>query len=382
MRVVNDISVPYNEDTKFPFGSIKNETPTEQGTPVVEEIYGDILTNNYKMLQEVGITPTGTQDSDTSQYQILEALKLLPNSLNDIEQVLSLTATTWDVPFNLTYLPDKYHFVARAAENYVAGVVYDFKGTGVATYPFLSSGFNGGDLILVTIDVSGVRAYSLSALSGASVDVLTPLGTPVSYNDTNNMFYFDSGSLMSDTPSIDYLQSIIRVDLADGTIVLNDVFVVGGMVLCFCLIPATNDYIFREFDISDLSVSTPVSIDISLANATDYVPYAYFDGTNMYLSNSANGVINDFDFKQFNYTAGSLISVSSFSIDSSFVKTTNAVIKNGLLYTLINGELNSFNLTTGAKISVDTYPGISGNIFIFNSEVYFGSGEVAKKWII
>ena len=101
MRTIKNQNIPQNSDAKFPFSTILNETETNSGTPVIEEVYGDILTNIYKLLQVVGVTASETQDSDTSQYQILEALKLLPNSLNDIEQVLSLTTTTWNVPLNL-----------------------------------------------------------------------------------------------------------------------------------------------------------------------------------------------------------------------------------------------------------------------------------------
>ncbi len=70
MRTIKQLSVPQNTAINLPDGGIKNETDTEDGTPVVEEIYGDILSNNYKLLEEVGIDPTGTQDNEDTQYQI------------------------------------------------------------------------------------------------------------------------------------------------------------------------------------------------------------------------------------------------------------------------------------------------------------------------
>ena len=381
MRTIKDLAIPQNSDAKFPFGTIRNETDTEDGTPVVEEVYGDILTNIYKLLQTVGITPTATQDSDTSQYQILEALKLLPNSLNDIEQVLGLSVTTWSVPFNLDFLPNKYFFVARASENYVAGTTYTFKGTTDTEYGFSSSGFKSGDEVLVIIDSSGVRAYSLSFLSDTATEVFSVMGTPLAFNDTNKIWYQEMGQLMSDVPSVDSLESIIRVDLSDGTVLLNDILVMNGYVLCFCLIPATNTYFFRQFILSDLSVSAPVTlVGTTFDDADDFQPYVYAQQGVVYVTNSMNTTADDNEVSKLNFTAGNLTFVSTTTLDTGFVKTSNAVIKSGLLYTMILGVLESYNLTSGAKVSLGNYSGVAGQLINFNSQVYFYSGEVCKRW--
>lgn len=383
MRTIKNLAIPQNSDPKFPFSTIRNETDTEDGTPVVEEIYGDILTNAYKLLQSVGLVPTGTQDSDTSQYQILEALKLLPNSLNDIEQVLSLSATTWGISFNLDYLPNKYVFVARASEDYVAGTSYSFKGSTATEYPFSSSGFKASDELLVIIDQSSVRAYSLSSLGGSSSEVFTVMGTPVAFNDTTKVWYQEEGKLMSDVPSVDYLENIIRVDISNGTVLLNDIFVLNGYVLCFCVIPATNDYFFRQFVLTDLSVSQAVSLSgASFSNASDFIPYVYAKQGLVLISNDMNTTTDDFSLSKFVYNpVGAVLTLSStIDLDVSFVKTTNAAIKGDLLYTMISGILESYNVVSGTKLSLGTYSGVAGQIFGFNGEVYFTAGDVAKKW--
>jgi len=55
MRTIKNLAVPQNSDPKFPFSTIQNETDVLDGTPVVEEIYGDVLTNLYKLLQVVAV---------------------------------------------------------------------------------------------------------------------------------------------------------------------------------------------------------------------------------------------------------------------------------------------------------------------------------------
>lgn len=382
MKTIQQISsIPKEVSANHPYGAILNETETDDGTPVIREIYNDQLVNDYKLLEEVGITPTGNEDNETNGYQILQALKILPNELNDVERILGLSATTWSVDFNLDFLPNKYFFVARASENYVAGTSYSFKGTTATEYGFSSSGFKSGDELLVIIDQSEVRAYSLSFLSNAATEVFTVMGTPLAFNDTNKIWYQESGQLLSDVPSVDNLESIIRVDLSDGTVLLNDIFVLNGYVLCFCLIPATNTYFFRQFILSDLTVSAPVALSgTSFSNVSDFAPYVYAEQGIVYVTNSMNTTANDYSISKLNFTPGTLTFVSTTSMDVSFVKTTNAVIKSGLLYTMISGVLESYNLSSGVKASLGTYSGTAGQLFGFNDQVYFTAGQVAKKW--
>jgi hypothetical protein len=382
MRTIKNLAIPQNNEAKFPFSTIQNETDVLDGTPVVEEVYGDILTNFYKVLQTAGITPTGTQDNDETQYQLLEALRKLPNLLNDTEQVLSLTGSVWSVPFNLDFLPNKYFFVARASDNYVAGTTYSFKGSTATTYGFTSSGFKTGDEVLVIIDSSTVRVYSLTQASEGSNEIFTVMGAPVAYNDTDKVWYQESGKLLSDAPSVNELESVIRVNTSNGTVLLNDIIVMNGRVICFCVIPSTNTYFFRQFSLSDLSVSVALTTSVAFGTSSDFSPYIYADSGFIYITNDMNTSADNFSISKFSYnpTAASLTFVSSVDLDSSFEKTTNAVIRSGLLYTMVSGILNTFNLTTGIKASIGNYSGVVGQIFKLNGQVYFTSGQVGKKW--
>ena len=383
MRTIKNLAVPQNTDAKFPFSTILNETDTNDGTPVVEEIYGDVLTNIYKLLQKVGITPTGDQDSDVTQYQILEALQKLPNTLNDIEQILTKSGSVWSINLPIELLPNKYFFFAKATDLYQPGASYTFKGTGPTVYPFSSNGFKASDELLLILDTTGVKAYSLSVLDAVSDEIITPMGLPLSFNDSDKMYYQTDGNLISDTPSVNYLEQIIRVNVSDGTVILNDIFVMNGYALCFCLITASNTYFFRQFALSDLSVSVAVT-GITFGNTTNHSPYVYAKQGVIYVTNGANGTANDYAVNKYNYTGStaSMASVSSVNLDVSFVKTSNAVVVGDNLFTLVSGIFTKFSLNTGIKTDLGNYGGISGNIFGFNGKTYFGSGEVAKRWVL
>lgn len=384
MKTLSQLSVVKEVSAAHPFGAIINETDTNDGTPVIRELYNDLLVNHYKLLQAVGMTANGNEDSEVAGYQILEALKKLPNTLNDIERVLDLTGSVWSVDLPLEILPNKYFFIARASENYSTGANYTFKGSGVTTYPFSSSGFKSSDEVLVIIDGSGVRAYSLSFLETVSDEIFTVMGLPVAFNDGSKMFYQSDGKLLSDVPTVDYLESIIRVNVSDGTVLLNDMIISSGYVLCFCVYPNTNTYFFRQFDLVDLSVSQSVTINgASFSNASDFSPYLYAKKDTIYITNGMNSTANNYSITKLLYEPllDKLTFVSNSSLDVSFEKTSNAVVKDDFLFTLNNlGVLNKFNLNSGVKTLVGDFGGIAGNLFGYNGSIYFSAGQVAKKW--
>jgi hypothetical protein len=385
MRTIKNLDVAQNSNAKFPFSTIQNETDTQDGTPVVEEIYGDIITNTYKLLQEVGITPTETQDSDTSQYQILQALKQLPNSLNDIERVLSLSGTTWSVDLDLSYLPNKYFFVARASDNYVSGISYNFSGSNESSIPFVSGGFKASDELLVIIDNDEVRAYSLSAFYGVKEEVFSVLGQPLSYNDSDKMYYFEDGKLFSDTPSINDIQTTIQNFYEDSEIVICDVAILNGYVLCLCLKPSTINYFFVQFALNDLETVQEVDVvETSFGDSVDYVPYMYVDGFEkyVYISNTMNTLSDDFKLTRLSYfpLANELSSPTEIDLRTFFEKTTNSVINGNYIYTLISGNLKKYGLSDESVEDLGRFPNALGRLINFNGNIYLLNGEVAKKW--
>jgi hypothetical protein len=169
-------------DSNLPFGStIQDETETQAGTPIVADLMQDILSNLYRLLEVTKITPTNAFDGYSTQYQLVDALKKLANSMNDIEQVLTLDGTTWSVDLDLTILPNKYIFLARASDDYDIAETYSFKGSGTDTYSFTSEYFKTGNLLLIVIDTGTIRSYTISK---SLQNVL----------DTNPIATFSSGS--------------------------------------------------------------------------------------------------------------------------------------------------------------------------------------------
>lgn len=381
MKVIGNLPIVKDIDAKYPFGAtIQNETDTNDGTPVIREIYGDVLMNLYKIMQLAGITPNDLEDNSDTQFQLVDAFKKFSNEINDVNHVLELNGNVWSLPLNLAILPNKFVCFAQVTDNYVSTESYTFKGTGTLEVPFNSTGFNASEQVLIVIESTGVKAFSLEKLQEVADAVYTPLGSPIAFNDTDKMYYKEEGYLISDLPSSSDLQQLIRVFASDGTLVLNDVFVQNGKVICILFIPANSEY--RIYDLSlDL---TSISLNITFGSGTDYSPYFYLDlDGNLFVTNSGNDEIDDFLINKYSRNViGTFALISTTPIDISFEKTTNAVIHNGFIYTFVNGYLRKYNLTTGIKTDVMYLPSVNGQLFRFNGEVYFTTGEVAKKWFL
>lgn len=387
MKIIKDLQVPYNTNSaKFPWGQIKDETETSPGTPVVKDIYGDILVNMYKILEDAGVAPNGLEDSEESQYQILEAFKKFTNDLNDIEQVVSLSGTNYVIPLDIDKLPNKYVLFCRMADAYVPGETYTISGTGNDSFPLTSpTGFNASDEVLMVLDQSGVRVYSFQSFAAATTSegVFPSFGNPVAFNDSDKLYYESSGKLITDAPTINSLQQSIRVLTGTSTLYVNEMMVLQGVVLCVVFDTAAQTYRFFQFPLTDLN--TPVEVAISgIPTGVDNSPYVYTDGTYIYISNKSGTTANDNEIDKYSYnkTSPSLTYSQSVILAAGFSKSTNVVIKDGKLISFVNGSLNKYDLTDGSNTELGVYNTLLGIIFNYQGEVYYSNGEVAKKWTV
>src|SRR5690606_8659761 len=114
---------------------IRNENAdgTILGTPVVREIYGDILTNIYAIIKNAGLDFTETEDSETTQYQLLDALKVFFNKTNDLQQLLTVNALNINSAFSFDNMPENYVFIGKLTEDISAGVNYSLNSLGLSS---------------------------------------------------------------------------------------------------------------------------------------------------------------------------------------------------------------------------------------------------------
>tara|TARA_R110002050_G_scaffold99609_1_gene206376 strand:- start:1335 stop:2495 length:1161 start_codon:yes stop_codon:yes gene_type:complete len=386
MRTIGNLPITKKTDAKYASGAtIQNETDTQDGTPVIEEIYGDVLQNMYKLLEVTNETPTNVEDSNDSEFQILKALKRLPNNQNDIEQVLTLTSNVWSVPFDFSALPNKYFFFARPTDAFLPGQSYTIQGTDGNPIAFTSqTGFNASDEVLVVLDTGTVRAYSLTRLNQVT-EVFNVFGQPLSYNDSSKLYYQENGNILTDDPSIGLLESVIRFDAGNGTLIVNEMFILSGKVICVVFDPTAITYLFYSFDLTDLTTSTLISVSGgSIPTGTDNTPYFYCSSAGIYVTNKGGSNVNDYEleFYGFDSVSNTLTYSSLTTLDTSFVKTTNIVIGDNDLFSLISGVLNKFPLNGGSLVSLGNYNTVIGFLFSLDGKFYFTGGDVAKRWTL
>lgn len=384
MKTLKQTGFVQDEDiVKFPHGAIQNKTDLQPGTPVVREVYNDLLQNIYKLLDITGVVANGTEDSETSQHQIIDALKKFSNELNDLQQVVTLNANEWSVNFNIDLLPDNYVFIGKVSDNYVSGTSYTFKGTGVNSYSMISdSGFNASDLVLVIINQSQVVFLNLSSITGGN-EVVTSFGTPLTFNDGNEVHYLSDGYISTNKPSVSNVQQHIRVLASNANLIVTDAIILKGKLLCFVFDTSALEYFFYDFDINDLTTPNLVTND-PFISGVDNQPYIYSDGTFVYMTNGDNGTVNDYDIKKYSYdeNTSTLTGVTSFQIENTFEKTTNAFITGDFLFTFTSGNLYKYDLTSNSKVFVDFYNNINGVVFKQNGNTYYSNGEIAIKWVL
>lgn len=389
MRTVKQLPVgtPIENDfDKFPDSTVLNETDVNEGTPVVREVYGDILTNIYRILRLTKELANGIEDSEVNGYQFVTALQKFSNVLNDIEQQLNLDGTVFSINIDLSILPNRYVILVRPVENMVEGTTYTFKGTGVQEYPFTAiAPFKSGDLLLLVIDTAGVRAYNVTN-DHSEAELFTPFGTPLAFNDSSKVWYQEQGVLFSDKPELFDLQAALRLSLSDGTLLVYEMLLINSYVYCLTFIPGSLTYAIYRFSITNLTAPILVTMIGKLFPSgvieNDFKPNIYTDGSSMFITNGTGNTANDFEIDKFSIAGNDLTYTGSLSIDNGFVKTTNAVCKTDQIFTLVNGQLKKYNLNTGVETFIANYPTSLGLLFVLKNKTYFSSDEVAKQWAL
>ena len=385
MKVLGQIAEIINKDidNKYPFGAnIRNETDTIFGTPVVREIYGEIIMNLYKLLELTNETPTGTEDNDTTQYQIVNSIKKLANDINDTVEVMQLDGTQFSLNIDFSILPNNFIKIVRASESFNLALDYSIIGTDENEYLFSSvGGFNSSDLVLLIFETSGnVTAYSLTK-STTDTNVYTPFGSPLAYNSGSIMMYQNDGVLINQGLQITDYESIIRTQLSDVSLIVKDIFKINGSTIFTVTKPSDNTYL-KVFHVT--GVSNPIEL-IPSGNVSPFsneeTPVILCDGAFLYISNGSGSMVNKYTVDAYQIVVGSntLTFASRVDLDYSYLAVENAIVKSGFLFEFNSGQLDKYNLSSGAKTNVVNLGSVNGQIFMFNGNAYLTTGEIGTK---
>ena len=387
MKTLRNLPVPQDGDNiNFPDGQIRNETTTELGTPVVREIYGDVLTNIYKILRDSGINPTETEDGEGSQYQLLDALKVFFNKLNDIQQTLTVNAADIAINVNFDHLPINYIFIGKVTEEILATENYTLNGTGGLSYPLTSDvNIPASSIVLLTLNAAGSKLVNISS-SVIETWLNTSFGTPLAFNESNKLLYYSNGIILTDFPASFLIENKIQVFSGSLNIKIVDVVLLKGKLICFTFDTVLLKYQAFSFNEDNLDVVVG-EIAIPDLSGSDNQPYMYCDNEYLYFTNTQtviNESVNNYDIGKFSFDeiALTVVSVSFTALDANFSKTTNVFIDkaSNKLYTFINGYLYNYDLAGAARVLMGFFNTINGVVFKFNGETYYSNGNSATKW--
>ena len=387
MRTLKGINLVHDDNYLLnPQGAIQNETDSQEGTPVVREVYNDLLMNVYAILKDRKIPYNQQEDNEQNGYQLLDALRLLTNELNDTEKVLNNNGSTWNIDLNFALVPNKYFVFARAAENYSSSIQF-IKGSGTQQFPFQSNQFKTGDEILIILDQGTVRAYNLSSSgSSGSNNSLALFGMPLRYSENKeNIWYEDSGTIYNSKPKSYDLEAKIRAATGVQLVVL-EIFVVQGRAVCLTYDESRFEYRFFYF------VSEPFLVPIELLgeglilnqnNTADRHVHIYFDGLKLYVSN--NGNTDDDDKKlacfSINFQSNRLVYSTTYNLEPFFYKTTNSIVLGGGIVNFANNAITYFPFNGGSRTSISENE-FKGMIFKIGTNVYFSNTDNATPWEI
>jgi len=385
MRTIRDLPIVQDgNNTLFPDGQIKNETAKDPGTPVVREIYGDVITNIYKIIRDAGVDFTETEDSESTQYQLLDALKVFVNELNDVLQVLTVDENDVSINVDLDNLPNNYVFIGQVSELLSSSETYDLTGTGDNSYVFSTdSDIKANSQVLLVIQNSSVAKIIDLSKETSQTTISLPYSGVLSYNSSNTSYYLSDGFILNNGPEATNVQQVIRVDQGDNDILIYDAVIHKGALICLAKTDAATVYDIYVFTLTNFNTIAN-KLTVTQQASTDHVPYLFADAGFIYLSNNGNNTADDFKVRS--YFLGlkpfTLTQSSDITLNSDFQKSTNYFIKDSKFYTFINGNLYSYPFTGETRNFEKFLNNTNGQVFTQDSKIYFKSGFIGNLWNI
>lgn len=157
----------------FPYGRIKDNDGSGNGTPVNEFVYGDIHETFAKLLRLYGIPYNGLPDNETNGYQLVNALVALASKNDFLLNLTVIDATTLSMPVKLSKLKTGEAFTCLAASGRTTQTL--LVGSLDTTPSSLAVTFKGGnflanDYVRVVRTAGGVDIIRLA--DGDSLDAI------------------------------------------------------------------------------------------------------------------------------------------------------------------------------------------------------------------
>lgn len=390
MRSLKNSGFVHDTDyTKFPEGAITNETESKEGTPVIEEVYGDILQNFYEFIKERGIVINELQDNKLNGYQFIQALKRNVNVLNDIEQLLVLNGTVFFVDLNFSILPNKYFFFAKATSDANAEIVYTIKGQAETEYSFNQKGFKNGDELLIIFSTTGVNCINISPYTDSEKgkNIIANFGFPIPYlQNQSEIWYSEAGKVFDNTPVSYDLKQILSSFYSLPNLFVYEIFLIQDRFVCCCFDESANKY--RLFWLHKNNPVNPTELIPQgfLMSNNGSLPidmFSYFDGENIYFTHNAGSTNSAKEVVRalIDFTTNKLVFIANITLDNTFVVTTNIVAKNSYFLSLISGSLNRYNFD-GTVVSKGNFDSYLGYIYNINKETFYTNGETSVRWLI
>ena len=389
MRTIKNLQVPKELDlVKFPNSTILNETDTNDGTPVVREIYGDFITNIYAFLVDRGIIPNEIEDNEVNGYQFLDALKLNVNKLNDVHRVLenvSENVYRIDIDFNL--ISNRYPIFVKSPENILLSesfrkIIYLEDSKGVRKIiNFNKQIFSGDELLLIISDE--VTAVNLihNDLYEDKVE-LNIQGVPLSYSTSNlNDYMSDNTLIYNDGSSIDLSQFL------DPNIIIRDMVLLNDFYFIFCIDSSNDKLHLYKYKRGDNNVEEILIQGINDNNQTPGLRTSsaqmYVFKNNIAFSHKGGNVFNPYIISMFNYDGSNLLKyVSDVTLDNSFSGSSSYFMENDsiIMADTLSQDLYKYNFS-GGKESIYKIKQNIVNLYTKNTnDRYIQVDETAVKW--
>lgn len=212
MRKFLDVpNVDNSNPPAYPDGRIKDNTGSGDGTPVNEQVYGDIYQTFLKAKRLYAITENGMPDNETNGFQIIDALRALA-SKNDFILPITSTGGVLVVPVKIGKMLENEQIVCRATVNMAAETQITGSDS-VTVNAAISGAFKANEYVRLIKTSGGVQLIRLVDISNLDL-----VNTDLAYLKKASQIQNDAGLLdtVATTPLVDKQTFLNRVNGAQS----------------------------------------------------------------------------------------------------------------------------------------------------------------------